>query len=601
MTAPGSSSWKPCWLPVVLAFLVYLPSFSGGFLWDDDWLVTANPLMREPWGWLRAWIRPPASQPDYFPLTTSVFWLQYQLWGGWAPGYRVVNALLHAVGVWMLLDLLRALRFRGAWWAALVWAVHPVNAASVAWISELKNTLSLPLALAAFRMWVKHQETGATRHGVQALGLYLLALSAKSAVVSLAPILVLQVIHSRGGQVPGRRDLLRLAPWFLLALVFGLLTIHFQHGRALAVEELDPRGMVARVAGAGVALGFYLWKASVPLDLMAIYPQWAAAPVRAWQFVPLVVVAAGAWMCWRHRRTWGAPLAFGAGSYLFALAPMLGLIAMSYHRHSLVADHFQYHALTAFAAMVACGARSLPVVRAHLRMARVAGAAVVAVLCVLTCRHGQVHRSEESLWRENLEKNPRSWQAHHRLGVVHAARGEFAAAAACFEQSIAQDARFAEVHQNLGILRLREGRSDEAIACFRRAIAASPRARASHMNLCVLLLATGDDAAAAESARNAVRAHPEDPEILGMAGYIHLKTGDTQAAAEVLATAVGIDPRDALALTNHAVALHGTGRASEAVAALEQAMRAKPGYPPAVRNMQRLQRGESTLEPTDQR
>lgn len=600
MVVPGLSWWKTGWVPVVLAFLVYLPSFSGGFLWDDDWLVTANPLMRERWGWLRAWFDPPASQPDYFPLTTTIFWLQYQLWGEWAPGYRVVNALFHALGVWMLLDLLRALRLRGAWWAALMWAVHPVNASSVAWISELKNTLSLPLALAAFRMWLRHRETGMARHLAQALGCYLLALAAKSAVVSLAPILVLQVFDHRGGRLPERRDLVRLAPWFLLALVFGLLTIHFQHGRALAMEELDPRGMGARVAGAGAALGFYLWKAFLPVDLMAIHPQWAAAPAQAWQFALVAVVPLGGWLCWRHRRSWGAPLAFGAGSYILALLPMLGLIAMSYHRHSLVADHFQYHALTALAATVVCGARSLPVVVPRLRVARAAGVALVAVLCVLTCLHARVHRNEESLWRDNLGKNPRSWQAHHRLGVVHAGRGEFAAAAACFEESIARDPRFAEVHQNLGILRLREGRTDEAIGCFRRAVTASPRVRASHMNLCVLLLAKGDRQAAADSARQAVRAHPEDPEILSMAGYIHLKTGDMRAAADALTAAVRIQPQDALALTNLAVALHGGGRSAEAVAALQQALRAKPGYAPAVRNIGRLQRGESPLEPADQ-
>lgn len=375
MNSPRSSSWKPAWLPVILAFLVYSPSFSGGFLWDDDWLVTANPLMRERWGWLRAWIDPPASQPDYFPLTTSVFWLQYQVWGEWAPGYRVVNALLHALGVWMFLDLLKALRLRGAWWAALIWAVHPVNASSVAWISELKNTLSLPLALAAFRLWLRHLETESTRHLIWALALYLLALSAKSAVVSLAPILVLQFFHSRGGELPGKRDLLRLAPWFVLALVFGLLTIHFQHGRVLALEEITPRGFAARLAGVGAALAFYLSKALVPLNLMAIYPHSAGDLPEPWQIGMALVVPIGGWFCWMHRRTWGAPIAFGAGAYFLALAPMMGLINMSYHRHSLVADHFQYHALTAFAAVVVGAIGGLPIIELDRRLMRAAGAA----------------------------------------------------------------------------------------------------------------------------------------------------------------------------------------------------------------------------------
>lgn len=598
--ASSPTAWQHTWILAAVAFLIYLPSFPGGFLWDDDLLITANPLMTDPWGWLRTWIAPPQSQADYFPLSTTVFWIQYQIWGEWAPGYRLLNGLLHAAATLMLFRLLRTLQLRGAWWATLIWAVHPVNAESVAWISELKNTLSLTLAVAAFEQWLHHQRTDRTPHLIRSLLLFLLALSAKTSVVALAPILALHTFHASGGKLPGKAQWLRLTPYFLLALAFGLVAVHFQHTRAMAGESWSPPDLPSRIAAASTSLVFYLSKALVPLNLTTIYPQWQTSPPAVWQLalaslVPLVALA-----CWRFRRSWGAPLAFGLGSYLLALTPMLGFIPMSYHRHSLVADHFQYHALTSLVALIVCGSASfVRSPRLHSIATTTAAAATVTLSC-LTWQHARIHQNEESLWLANLAANPRGWHAPYRLGLLHAARGDLAAAAADFKQSIAINPHFAEVHLNLGILHLQSNNRSEAIACFEQAIAVNPATHSAHMNLCVLLLAEDKPQEAARAALRATNTFPADPEILGMAGYIYLKTGNNPSARAVLATAAAAQPNDPLTLTNLAVALHATGHKDEALDQLHAALRIRPDYAPAQRNLTRIHQQQSPLEPADQ-
>jgi hypothetical protein len=97
----------------LLAIAVYLPSLGGEFLWDDNTSVTESEIVHEPGGWWKAWVAPLESHPDYFPLTTTVFWLEWRLWGDHALGYRVVNLLLHAGTAVLLWRLFRALRLSG--------------------------------------------------------------------------------------------------------------------------------------------------------------------------------------------------------------------------------------------------------------------------------------------------------------------------------------------------------------------------------------------------------------------------------------------------------------------------------------------------------
>ena len=147
MSEPIDNATKETWqslrggavLLVLLTIAVYLPALGGGFVWDDYSLIVDNPLIKASDGLHHFWFTTGA--PDYYPLTWTSWWLQWRLWGGNATGFHAVNVLLHSLNVVAVWILLRRLAVPGAWLAALLFAIHPVNVATVGWISEQKSTL----------------------------------------------------------------------------------------------------------------------------------------------------------------------------------------------------------------------------------------------------------------------------------------------------------------------------------------------------------------------------------------------------------------------------------------------------------------------------
>ena len=147
------NSWArlaiPSALIVLLVFLAYLPALRGGFIWDDDsWTTKLSARFQDTSGLRSIWFQPTALQ-QYYPLSGTTFWLDYQLWKFWTTPYHVENVLLHALAALLFWRLLLRLELPGAWLASAIFALHPVMVESVAWITERKNVLSLVLYLGA--------------------------------------------------------------------------------------------------------------------------------------------------------------------------------------------------------------------------------------------------------------------------------------------------------------------------------------------------------------------------------------------------------------------------------------------------------------------
>ena len=137
---------------VAAAAYVFSPVFSGGWLWDDDTEITGNPALRSIHGLGDIWSG--RAGADYFPLKTTLQWCQWHLWDDRVLGYHLTNVGLHVLGAMLLWRLVASLGIKWAWFAGLLFVVHPLTVESVAWISELKNVLSLPLLLGAMIYYV---------------------------------------------------------------------------------------------------------------------------------------------------------------------------------------------------------------------------------------------------------------------------------------------------------------------------------------------------------------------------------------------------------------------------------------------------------------
>ena len=121
---------------VIVVFLVYQPAWNGGFLFDDDLHLLNNPVLK-PGGLGRIWV--PGTYVNYWPLTFTAYWLQFKIWGLAPLGFHIVNIALHAAAALLLWRILLHLRVPGAMFAAAIFAVHPVNVESVAWIIAVEE------------------------------------------------------------------------------------------------------------------------------------------------------------------------------------------------------------------------------------------------------------------------------------------------------------------------------------------------------------------------------------------------------------------------------------------------------------------------------
>jgi len=372
------------------------------------------------------------------------------------------------------------LKVPGAWLAGLIFGIHPVHAESVAWISELKNVLSMFFVLASIFCFFAIEEKrlpDAFPEYIASLIFFLLALLSKTQAVFL-PVVLLLCAWWRGWRsetaktMSFRHEAIRTCPFFLMAAVFSLVTIWFQN-RGIGDEEIVTGSIIRRFANAGMAVWWYAGKVFVPVRLMSIYPQWRFDSPQLLEWVPLIALLslfAILWL-WRNRGTRGA--FFALVYFVVALLPTLGFVRMAYLRSgTLVADHHQYFADVSLIAFFSAGVASVWAWRQ--RGVKIATIAITLPLlgAMGTCTYGraEIYRTEETLWRDNLSKNPDAWQAQIRLGQLFFKQERYAEAVYHCEQAVQLKPELADNRNLLGLVYCRLSRFEEGIAEYRKAL-----------------------------------------------------------------------------------------------------------------------------------
>src|SRR5207248_6368587 len=271
-----------------VTMLAYQAAWHGELLWDDHANI-ATPELRSLDGLRRIWFVPRTTL-QYYPLLYSSSWLQERFWSDSPTGYHLVNLLLHIGCVVLVLKILRLLRIPGAELATIIFALHPVNVETVAWITERKNTLSGVFGLAATLWYLKFDEGRSRRSYALALGLFLLGLLSKTAVVTLA-LALLVIFWWKRGAISWRRDVLPLIPFFLLSAAAGLMTSWVEYANIAYKASTLALSPVDRCLIAGRAFWFQLEKVLWPSNLMFVYPRWEINAAVWWQYLfPLAVL-----------------------------------------------------------------------------------------------------------------------------------------------------------------------------------------------------------------------------------------------------------------------------------------------------------------------
>jgi len=575
----GAASWPTGWvcaLIFLVALVAYLPALSGGFLWDDAGHVTRADL-RSWTGLGRIWFEFGATQ-QFYPVLHSAFWIEHRLWGDSTLCYHLLNVLLHGSAACLFGLLLRRLAVPGAWFAALLFTLHPVCVESVAWISEQKNTLSLVFYLGAALTYLRFdQDRQGARHGL-ATGLFLLALLTKTVTASL-PAALLVVFWWQRGRLEWRRDVLPLLPWFVLGTVSGLVTAHFEHAIIGAQGADFDLSMVQRCLLAGRVFWFYLGKLVWPADLIFIYPHWTVDATVGWQWLflagALALLGGLVWWQRRQRGPLAAALLFGG-----TLFPVLGFVNVFPFLFSYVADHFQYLASLAVFALVAAGltqaAIRLP------RWARYAGsAALLTTLGVLTWAQGSTYGDVVTLYQTTLERNPACWMAHNNLAIVLANERRIPEAIPHLEQALRLRPDFAEGENNLGDDLRQLDLPQQAIPHLKRALKLQPKFAEAHFNLGLVFMMMGRSAEGIAEFTEALRLQPGFVVARCKLGLARMTTGHPDEAIPDFAEALRLGPHFAEAELDWGIALTLLGRFPEAVPHFDRALALDPDSPDA--------------------
>ena len=544
-------------------------------LWDDDRHVTRADL-RSSEGLWRIWFEMGATQ-QYYPATHSAFWFMHQLWGDATLGYHWVNIILHVLAALLVAMLLERLGIPGAWLAALIFALHPVHVESVAWISELKNTLSGVLYLASALVYLRFDRDRQRRFYGLALALFVLALLTKTVTASL-PAALLVALWWQRGKLDWRRDGKPLAPWFLLALAAGLLTAWVEHALVGARGAPYELSWIERFLVAGRAVWFYLGKLFWPANLVFIYPRWQVSQEAWWQYlapVSLAAMLAGLWALRKRSRAPLAALLFFCGT----LFPALGFINVFPFRYSFVADHFQYLASISIIALVAA-ALAAAVRWLHLpaKPAAVCAGLVFGIgLGIPTWSQSRQYVDAATLYETTIRRNPSCWMAYNNLGNILHGQSRFEEAVANYREALRLKSDNSEAHNNLGNALQGMGRLAEAIPEYEEALRLEPGLAGVHHNLGNAQLGMGRDEEAVAQFREALKEDPSSVRTLGNLGSALGRMGRLDEAVAHLQDALRLNPSYLTARINLGKTLQRMRRFDEAVATLQEALRLDPG------------------------
>ncbi len=545
----GNREWLWGLALVAAVVLAYQPVWTAGFVWDDDSVFVSNPCVAGPLGLKEIWTTTAA---DICPLTLSTFWVEHALWGIAPLPYHLVNVLMHGACAVALWRVLLRLRVAGAWLGAALWALHPVQVESVAWVTEMKNTESGLFYLLAALFFIR----GLGKPVGWEYGLTLLfaamAMASKSSTVILPLVLPLCAWWMEGRWKWNR--LLRVSPMFLMAIVAGSVSIWTQ--KAQGGTEPQWATVWGRLATAGDDVWFYLGKLAWPQPLIVIYPHGRIDKASWVSYLPALVALAVLAVLWAQGKAWARPYQFCGAYFVIALLPVLGVANLSYFTNSFVADHFQYLAGMGPLALAGAGLAQVADRLPRRTIFRFAPAAfAMLVLGFWSWDRAWVYQSSETLWIDTLAKNPDCWTADDNLGLALADEGREEEAIGYYEKALAQSAshvpgrrndssnpRYAQTCNSIGNAYLREHRLDAAIEEYRQSIAAKPDYAEAHNNFGFALLSEGKVDEAIAQFQQALKINPIDGGAHNNLGIALAKTGHMREAWAQFKEAVRLMP-----------------------------------------------------------
>lgn len=498
--ASGGPTGGGFWLAVVtvgiIAAAAHLPSLRNGFTnWDDTPYISNNLQMRNVEGLKRIWLT--TESPQYYPLTFTSFWVEYQLWHDRPLGFHAVNVALHAINAMLVLGLLRMLGMSvgAAFAVALLFAISPIQVMSVAWIAQRKNTLSTVFGLLAMMCAARFFQRDRLVWYLATVAMFAAALLAKATWAVLPLIVLATAVWLQ--RVPLRRVILPIIPLVAMSVLSVVITTAMER----QYSDPDDLSLAQRVPIAPGALLWYYGKSLLPIGLAPFYPTWPAT-TNDWQaWLPILLTLGSAAALFMARRRIPPWVLWGITCFAIFLAPIIGIASFGNIGLTWVSDHYVYYAVVAlYASLVAAIGALLPTKSTRVRA--ITGAALLlptaGAMAIGTLQYTPVFRDAHAFWQRTIEANPNMDVAYHGRAYAYIATKEYEKAIADLKRAAELNPKRFQTRVDLGWIYNQIGQYDKAIQVLRDVLKDDPKNGKAMVHLAGALLADAQDPSEAE-------------------------------------------------------------------------------------------------------
>ncbi len=475
-------------LCAAVALIVFIPTLGNSFVNWDDPIFIAYPQIQSMDLW---WMLKSTHSANWVPLSLISHAIDLQLWGADPWGHHLTSMVFHAADT-ALVFILSMMLFSalpsvgsgrnaviGAAFAALLFALHPIHVESVSWVAERRDVLCAFFMLLSVLFYLRYAELGGRAMYVLALAMFGAGLMSKPMAVTLPAVLLILDYYPLKRLTPGAffRVLLEKAPFVILSVLASSVAVLTQW-RSDAISSLSDYALFFRVLMSVRALGFYLYKTSVPLSFMPyydrppvdfLYPQFFMA---AFAMAAITVLAVLYW-----RRTGSAAFVAALAFFVVTLLPVIGIIQIG---SQAAADRYMY--IPSIGIFVLMGGIIASMLQRKGPIARYGLPALMAIalvfLSVQTIRQQRVWKDSFTLWTHQIELDTHGrfsrFVAHSQRGVMYLKDREYGKAIADYSAAIELNPRFGKAYLQRGRAYMAVARYREALLDFKAAAALMP-------------------------------------------------------------------------------------------------------------------------------
>jgi tetratricopeptide (TPR) repeat protein len=473
----NSHRWKYSALGIILllAFISYLPVLNNGFVWDDEFYILNNPLIRT------INLKEIFSQNvmgNYHPFTILTLATEFHFFGLSEAGYHAVNLLLHLLNIILVFHAIFLLSNKAvvALVASLLFGISPLHVESVAWAAELKDLLYTFFFLASYILYLKYLKNLQKKFYVFALLLFLLSLLSKAMAASL-PVLLVLTDYFVGRKI-NIKTLLEKLPFFLLALIFGVVAVFAQKTSGF-IQDLAVFPFPQRLVFACYGFITYLFKLLLPLHLSAYYPypvkSGANIPIQYYAYI-LFFIGLAAYTFYLIR--FSKKIIFGLGFFAITVFLVLQLLPVG---GAIMADRYSY--IPSIGIFYLAGEGFFWLWNKNLKLiAIVSLSALTVFFSAKTYSRCSVWKDEMTLWNNIISQ-------YQTIPPVYVNRGNLLRdnnrpdeALKDYNKAIELNPRFAIAYFNRGTLFKNVKRNDEALKDFNKAIELDPSYAKAYCN-----------------------------------------------------------------------------------------------------------------------